>query len=145
MMTMTREIMIFKAVIEMPMNTRHKYEIKDGILSLDRVLSIPTPVNYGYIDNTLAADGDPIDVFVAAKESIPPGCHVAVRLIGMFYCTDNGIEDNKIVGRLVGTNEGIPLESIRDYLEKYKPGFEVTGYTDEFDKISMELYAGRVK
>ena len=137
--------MTSNAVIEMPADSRYKYEIKNGILVLDRVLSIPTPANYGYIDNTLAEDGDPIDVFVVSKEPIYPGARVQVELIGMFYCIDGAVTDNKLVGRLQGTSDGVSIESIRDYLEKYKVGFEVQDYTKDEFAIKQEINLGRIK
>ena len=57
---------VVEAIIEIPNGSRNKFEIKDGTIKLDRVLysSMSYPAEYGFIDNTLAKDGDPLDILV---------------------------------------------------------------------------------
>ncbi len=116
----------------MPMGTKYKYEVnKDtGRLALDRPLNQTVPANYGYIPDTLAADGDPEDVFVITETPLIPGCEVEVEMIGKFICTDGGVSDDKWVGVIKG--DDVPkLEqenrrlSIEHYLRTYKAGFVV--------------------
>ena len=72
-----------KVVVEIPKGSIYKYEInKDtGKLALDRVISIPYPENYGYFPNTLAQDGDPLDVFLVSDQPIAPLTEVEIEEI----------------------------------------------------------------
>lgn len=127
------------AIIEMPTGTYYKYELKDNELIIDRVQSIPVPYNYGYIPNTLAPDGDPLDVFVVSSEPIAHRTKVSIKPIGVFICEDNGVRDDKIYAELVGdqiayNNFNHPIKNIQKYLDDYKPNFKVIEYQ------SMDLY-----
>lgn len=92
---------IIEAIIEIPMGSRNKYEIckQREIIKLDRVIysSMNYPAEYGYIENTLALDGDPLDILVLTSESTFPGCIVTARIIGYLSVIDNGDEDYKII------------------------------------------------
>lgn len=126
-----------EVVIEMPTGVPYKYEVEKGTgaLILDRVLNQPVPFNYGYIPDTLAADGDPDDIFVIADMSIYPLTRVSAQLVGRFQCLDQGIQDDKYVGVLIGqTFSKDDIDDIREYLRTYKEGFQVLGfeyYSDE--------------
>lgn len=89
----------FRAVIEIPQENRNKYEIHDGLLMLDRVLHAPLsyPMNYGFIPNTKAKDGDPLDVLVWSRYPFTPLCVVPSRALGMLKMRDEEGEDNKIL------------------------------------------------
>lgn len=117
-------------IIEMPAETNYKYEHKEGILVLDRVLNHYTPSNYGYVSGTMAADGDPIDCFVVSTTSLISLAQVTARVIGEFKCLDQGVEDNKLVAVLMGESHDTlkEIKLIKDYLTSYKKGFEVLGY-----------------
>ena len=69
----------FTAVIEIPLNSSHKYELDKatGMLKLDRVLhsAVHYPANYGFIPQTLADDGDPLDVLILMSEPVYPHDH----------------------------------------------------------------------
>ncbi len=92
---------VIEAIIEIPMNTKNKYEIdKDrNIIKLDRVLysQMTYPAEYGYIDETLALDGDPLDILVLASTKTFPGCVVDARILGYLDMVDNGEPDEKII------------------------------------------------
>ncbi len=70
-----------------------------GRLKLDRVLrsSVGYPTDYGYIPDTEASDGDPLDVAVIGRFPVLPGSIVKVRPIGLFKMVDNGEDDEKIL------------------------------------------------
>lgn len=91
----------FDAVIEIPKGSKAKYEIdkRTGALRLDRVLYTSTvyPANYGFIPNTLADDGDPLDVLVLCAEAIYPMTLVKCKPIGFIMMTDGGKRDEKII------------------------------------------------
>lgn len=107
--------MDFDVTIEIPAGSRNKYEIDHitGRLRLDRMLFTATryPHDYGFVDNTLGQDGDPLDALVLLQEPTFPGCAIRVRTIGMFRMTDEAGGDDK----LVCVPKGDPrMEHIRD-------------------------------
>lgn len=87
--------------IEIPMNSAPvKYEADDnGEIHLDRFLetSMFYPTNYGYIPNTLAPDGDPVDVLVVSPFPLISGCVVRCRPIGVLKMEDEEGQDDKIL------------------------------------------------
>lgn len=89
------------ALIEIPLGSRNKYEIdeKTGRIHLDRVLysAMSYPAEYGIIEQTLAPDGDPLDILVIASEPTFPGCTVPVRVLGYLATRDQGKEDYKLI------------------------------------------------
>lgn len=89
-------------IIEIPKNSRIKYEkdTQTGKIRCDRYLKTPFnyPYNYGYIPNTLAQDGDPLDIFVLMDEPLYPSTIISVEILGVIKMTDNGEEDHKIIG-----------------------------------------------
>lgn len=91
----------FIAVIEIPKNSKQKYELdKDtGLLILDRVLFTSThyPSNYGFIPRTYADDKDPLDVLVLCSEALEPLSLVRVYPIGAIAMHDGGYNDEKII------------------------------------------------
>jgi len=91
----------FTAIIEIPLGSSNKYELdkKTGMLKLDRVLhsAVYYPANYGFIPQTLAADGDPLDVLVLGAEPVYPLTLVAARAIGLMTMKDQEDLDHKIV------------------------------------------------
>jgi inorganic pyrophosphatase len=93
-------------VIEIPEGSRNKYEYDKtlDIFRLDRALhsAIHYPGDYGFAPQTLALDGDPLDVLVLAIEPTFAGCLVAARPIGILAMIDEGKEDDKVVAVPVG-------------------------------------------
>ena len=55
------------------------------------------PLDYGFIDNTLAEDGDPLDALVWLDDPTFPGCLVAVRPVAVFWMTDEKGPDAKVL------------------------------------------------
>ncbi|GAA1019565.1 hypothetical protein GCM10009565_04670 [Amycolatopsis albidoflavus] len=105
----------FDVTIEIPKGERNKYEVdhKTGRIKLDRTLFTATqyPADYGFIDDTLGQDGDPLDVLVLVQEPTFPGCLIRCRAIGMFRMTDEKGPDDKVLA--VPTNDP-RLEHLRD-------------------------------
>jgi inorganic pyrophosphatase len=91
----------FTAVIEIPMGSSNKYELDkaSGMLKLDRVLhsAVFYPANYGYIPQTLADDGDPLDVLILAAEPVYPLTLVTARPIGLMTMMDQDEIDYKVI------------------------------------------------
>jgi inorganic pyrophosphatase len=93
--------MPFDAVIEIPRGSRNKYEIDHatGRVWLDRVLFTPFvyPVDYGYFEDTLGGDGDPLDALVLLEFPVYPGVAVRVRPVGYLQMEDDGGIDEKVI------------------------------------------------
>ncbi len=93
--------MEFDVVIEIPKGSRNKYEVDHdtGRVKLDRYLYTPMayPTDYGFFENTLGEDGDPLDALVLLPESVFPGCIVEARPVAMFQMTDEAGGDDKVL------------------------------------------------
>jgi inorganic pyrophosphatase len=90
------------AIIEIPANSSPiKYEVnKDfNALMVDRFMATPMfyPANYGFINKTLADDGDPLDVLVITPHPIVPGSVIRCRPIGMLNMSDEKGQDEKVI------------------------------------------------
>jgi inorganic pyrophosphatase len=124
-------------VIEIPQGSNIKYELdkESGAIFLDRILygSQFYPANYGFVPNTLADDGDPIDVLVLSSESVVPGCVIKSRVIGVLIMEDESGKDEKIIAvptlkldpEMAKINEledlpEIKLNQIKHFFETYK-------------------------
>ena len=94
--------MEFEVIIEIPKGQRNKYEMdhKTGRIRLDRMLFTSTryPADYGFIEDTLADDGDPLDALVLLDEPTFPGCLVTVRPVAVFWMSDERGPDAKVLG-----------------------------------------------
>ena len=90
---------IIDVVVEIPYMSNVKYEIEGTNLWVDRVLPVPMmyPGNYGFIPNTLAGDGDPVDVLIINSTPFLPMCHVKCRVLGMLETTDEKGPDEKVI------------------------------------------------
>ena len=89
------------AIVEIPKGKRCKFEVdkKTGLFRLDRYLysSSMYPGDYGFIPQTLAEDGDPLDVVVMVNEPTFTGCLIEARPLGLFKMTDKGANDFKVL------------------------------------------------
>lgn len=92
---------VVDALIEIPLGSRNKFEIDHvtGRVHLDRVLysAMTYPAEYGMIEDTLAMDGDPLDILVISSEPTYPGCRVPARILGFLEMSDGGKPDNKLI------------------------------------------------
>ncbi len=92
---------VYESTIEIPMGTKNKYEVnkKTGKIKLDRVLysALTYPGEYGFIENTLSLDGDPLDILIISSYPTFPGCVVDARVLGYLSVIDNGQQDEKII------------------------------------------------
>jgi len=92
---------IVHAIVEIPKGRRSKFEVdkETGIIRLDRYLysSAHYPGDYGFIPQTLAEDGDPLDVLVMVNEPTFSGCLIEARVLGLFRMTDKGDNDFKVL------------------------------------------------
>ena len=126
---------IINAVVEIPLKTKNKFEVDKTTnrIKLDRVLysAMSYPAEYGYIENTLELDGDPLDILVISSEATFPGCIVPSRVIGSLTLVDNGKLDHKIISvvavdprynEINNLNDlsEFTLDEIKDFFSNYK-------------------------
>ena len=87
--------------VEIPKGSRNKYEYDPelGSIKFDRFLfsSVVYPTDYGFITDTLAADGDPLDAMVCVSEPTFPGCLIPVKAIALFRMSDDKGQDDKVL------------------------------------------------
>lgn len=139
--------MEFDVVVEIPKGQRNKYEVdhETGRIRLDRMLFTATryPADYGFIEGTLADDGDPLDALVLLEEPTFPGCLIGCRAIGMFRMRDENGADDKVLcvaatdprmAHLCDIDDVPAFDrlEIRHFFEVYKalePGKSVEGYS----------------
>ncbi|MEU6857998.1 inorganic diphosphatase [Glycomyces sp. NPDC046736] len=121
--------MEFDVTVEIPKGSSNKYEIdhETGRIRLDRTLFTATvyPADYGFIDDTLGQDGDPLDALVLVEPTFP-GCVIRARAIGMFRMRDEKGVDDKVLC--------VPAEDPR------KDRFKDIGDVPEFDRLEIEHF-----
>jgi inorganic pyrophosphatase len=135
----------FEATIEIPRGQRNKYEVdhESGRVKLDRYLytSMEYPADYGFIEDTLGQDGDPLDVLVLLPAPVFPGVLVDARPVGMFKMEDEAGGDDKVLAVPAGDPrwdniqdvtdvDQFTLDAIKHFFERYKdlePGKFVKG------------------
>ena len=147
--------MEFDVTIEIPAGSRNKYEMdhETGRIKLDRRLFTSTryPHDYGFIDETLGLDEDPLDALVILEEPTFPGCLIRCRAVGMFRMKDEAGGDDKVLCVPAGDPRKITIQDIGDvpefdrleiqhFFEIYKdlePGKSVEGAT-WVDRVAAE-------
>lgn len=148
--------MVVNALIEIPLGSRNKYEVdhNTGRIKLDRVLysAMTYPTEYGIIENTLAGDGDPLDILVVCENPTFPGCIVPARVLGYLEMYDGGKEDFKLISvldcdpRYDGITEmnQLPefvLKEIANFFENYKTlqgiDVKVCGYHSKKEALEI--------
>ena len=113
--------MEFDVTIEIPKGHRNKYEVDHecGRIRLDRMLftAMAYPSDYGYVEESLGEDGDPLDALVLLDEPTFPGCLVRARPIGMFHMRDEAGGDDKILCIPAGDPRKNHIREIEDVSE----------------------------
>ncbi|MGO9152220.1 inorganic diphosphatase [Mycobacterium sp.] len=113
--------MQFDVIIEIPKGSRNKYEVdhETGRVRLDRYLytSMAYPTDYGFIEDTLGEDGDPLDALVLLPEPLFPGVLVEARPVGMFQMVDEAGGDDKVLCVPAGDHRWEHIEDIGDVPE----------------------------
>lgn len=141
----------FRAVIEIPIGSRVKYELDKptGLLYVDRVLfsAVHYPANYGFLPRTYCDDNDPLDVLVLGQVEVVPLSILRARTIGVMQMIDQNEEDDKIIAvhaddpeyreyRDISELPEYRLKSIRRFFEDYK--------ALENKRIQVERFMGRI-
>src|SRR3990167_8360820 len=122
--------------IEIPQGVSVKYELdKDsGVIFVDRFLytEMNYPFNYGFIPNTLADDGDPVDVLVLSSKPVVPGVVIPSHPIGMLEMEDEAGVDNKIIA--------VPLPKVDVKFKDYQDVTDIPKKTRDEIKYFFENY-----
>ena len=128
---------IVNGIIEIPKNTRAKYEIdKDsGLLKLDRVLfsAMHYPFNYGFIPQTYCDDNDPLDILILSQITVVPLCIVSAKPIGVMRMSDGGEADDKIIAV---AEHDMSVNHINDISELPEHFFkEIRNFFEDYKKL----------
>lgn len=161
--------MIVNVIVEIPKGSRNKYEYdpKRRLFKYDRMLfsSVHYPSDYGFIPETLAEDGDPLDALVLVSEPTFPGCLIETKPIGLFKMWDEKGVDWKILcvplkdpqWNWLNSLDDVPAHLLREIehffqvykeLEEKKTGVEGWQNHSEAVKIikqAQERYQAEVK
>ncbi|MGC9293336.1 MAG: inorganic diphosphatase [Acidobacteriaceae bacterium] len=130
-------------VVEIPQDSVNKYEYDKTLqlFRLDRNLYSPVhyPGDYGFIPQTLAKDGDPLDILVLGDAPSFPGCVLTARPVGLFKMLDQGVEDEKILAYANGN----PTFS---HIESYKSCYpQILREVEHFFSIYKDLEGKRTQ
>lgn len=138
------------ALIEIPKGSRNKYEYdyEKKMIRYDRMIfsSMHYPSDYGFIPETLALDGDALDVLVLVSEPTFPGCLIEIRPIGIFKMHDEKGPDAKIVGVPVSDpvwNKIQTLEEMNPHLKREIEHFFQVYKDLEKKKVGIEGWEDR--
>jgi len=153
---------LIDVIIEIPYNTYVKYEIdeKSNKMRCDRILqyNITTsneinkqtgeivhhrainpkftyPGNYGYIPNTLAGDGDPLDILLISDYKLDPDVIIETKIIGVLIMDDEKGRDDKIIV--------VPSSNVDQHYNKINeindlPAFKINNITQFFKHYKDE-------
>lgn len=113
--------LVVEAFIEIPTGSQNKYEFdkERNVFVLDRVLYSPMfyPAEYGYLENTLALDGDPLDILVLSTFPTFPGCVIESRVVGVLVMSDDKGQDEKLLAVPVNDPRWNHVQSLNDVPE----------------------------
>ncbi|MEO1436244.1 MAG: inorganic diphosphatase, partial [Bacteroidota bacterium] len=143
---------LVNGIIEIPKNTRAKYELDkaSGLLKMDRVIysSMYYPANYGFIPQTYCDDDDPLDILVLSQITVVPMCIVSAKVIGVMRMLDDGEMDDKIIA--VAENDmsvnhihdiaELPthfMKELRNFFEDYKKLENKTVEVEDFQNAEL--------
>jgi inorganic pyrophosphatase len=145
--------LVFDVLIEIPAGSRNKYEVdhKTGKIRLDRMLFTSTryPWDYGFVENTLGQDSDPLDALVMLDDPTFPGCVVSARAIGMFRMTDEAGGDDKLLCVPAGDVRKSHIQNIDDVPEfdrlEIKHFFEVYKDLEPGKSVEGAVWVGKAE
>ncbi len=122
--------------IEIPQGVSVKYELdkESGMIFVDRFLftEMEYPFNYGFVPNTLAGDGDPIDVLVLSSKPVVPGVVIPSRVIGMLEMEDEAGQDEKVIA--------VPMPKVDKKYAEVNDIADIPSETKEKIKYFFENY-----
>ena len=105
---------VVNAIIETPKRSCHKYALvpEYGIIAFHSVLPdrLEWPYDYGFVPQTLAADGDPIDILLVNQDGLFSGCLIKARVIGAIRETKDGVENDRLIA-VPTPSPGAPMDT----------------------------------
>ena len=145
--------MQFDVTVEIPKGNRNKYEVDhtNHRIRLDRTLFTSTqyPADYGFIEDTLGLDTDPLDALVLLAAPTFPGCLIQCRTIGMFRMTDEAGGDDKVLCVPATDPRQEHLRDIHHVPEfdrlEIQHFFEVYKYLEPGKSVEGATWTGRVE
>lgn len=118
----------YDVVIEIPKGSHNKYEVdhETGRVYLDRVLftSFVYPTDYGFFENTLGLDGDPVDALVLLEHPVFPGVGVKVRPVGVLNMSDEAGSDAKVIAVPFKDPRWLHIQDVDDIPEQTRKEIE---------------------
>jgi inorganic pyrophosphatase len=118
----------YDVVIEIPKGSHNKYEVdhETGRVYLDRVLftSFVYPTDYGFFENTLGLDGDPVDALVLLEYPVFPGVGVKVRPVGVLNMSDEAGSDAKVIAVPYKDPRWLHIQDVNDIPEQTRKEIE---------------------
>ena len=149
-MAETHEEVIVDVLVEINKGSRNKYEYdkEHGMIRFDRMLfsAVHYPSDYGFILNTLAGDGDPLDALVLVWEPTFPGCLIEAKPVGLFKMWDEKGPDEKILCVPIADpmwNEIESLDQVPSHLLREIEHFFKSYKELEEKKTGVDGWAGR--
>jgi inorganic pyrophosphatase len=155
---MSETEMTFDVLIEIPKGSRNKYEYDKvkKVVRYDRMIfsSMHYPSDYGFVPETLALDGDPLDALVLVSDPTFPGCLIEVKPLGLFRMYDEKGPDDKLLcvpvsdpiwNKLTSIEEVNPhiIKEIEHFFSVYKDLEEkkvgIEGWEDKASAITSIL------
>lgn len=138
-------------MVEIPRGSRNKYEMdhQTQTIRLDRVLhsSVHYPTDYGFVPDTLAEDGDPLDALVIVDEGTFPGCSVPARPIGLLHMSDEHGVDVKLLCVAAGDPRFDPIIELEDlaphWLKEIEIFFETYKQLEDDKEVTVGRWEGR--
>jgi len=131
---------ILNAVIEIPKGGHNKYEYDEklDVIRMNRVLHSPLfyPVDYGFVPETRAEDGDHLDVILLTDSPAFPGCLLEIKPIGVLNMTDENGLDYKILAIPLGNPHYHNVESIKDIDEQVLN--EIIHFFEQYKKLEKK-------
>ncbi|MGP8432751.1 inorganic diphosphatase [Paraburkholderia fungorum] len=99
----------FNVIIEMAAfgePVKYAADPRSGRLRVETFMmtSMRYPANYGFIPDTLAPDGRPLDALVITPFPVVPGAVIEARALGLMHLTDEQGPDTKLIA--------VPVDSI---------------------------------
>lgn len=137
---------IVQVIVETPKGNRNKssFDMKQRIFSLKKVLpaGMVFPYDFGFLPQTLAPDGDPIDVLLLMDEPAYPGIAVRSRLIGIIEGEQiNGkkrIRNDRLVAIAEANHMYANIKKLKDLPSKFV--FELEDFFVNYHKLEGKEY-----
>ena len=137
-----RDALTVRAIVETPPGRRTKfdYDPESGLFALKGVLpaGMAFPLAFGFIPNTLAEDGDPVDILVLADEDLPVGCLAVVKLLGVIEACQTERDgrqnrNDRLIGRIAESRVYADVNDL-DCLGRALVG-ELTSFFETYNRL----------